>query len=139
MSDGTTIAKIGRALRRCRAISVSPRAVDEHLVARAEHDRRVIVVGLHMRSKTSGAKIPRQQSIAGAFCATRKFFAWNILRNFERERSVGPDMPNDAPDRFLHAEIRRMIVSTMDYGDARMRVHEELEDLIAIGNDARGP
>ena len=48
-------------------------------------------------------------------------------------------MPDYAPDGFFHPEVRRMIVSTMDDSDARMRVHEKIEDLVAIGNDAGGP
>jgi hypothetical protein len=114
----------------------SAQIADEHLVACTEHDGRIIVVRLHVCGKASGAKIPREQTVAGAFRPPREFLAQDILRDFEGQRVARPDMPDDAANGFLHPEIRRMIVATVNNRNARVTVHEELKNLIAIWSNS---
>src|SRR5678816_1982527 len=64
----------------------------QHFVAHAKHDRGVITVRLHVSGKTSGAEIASQKPVACAVGTARQFFAWHILRDLKRQRSVHPHL-----------------------------------------------
>ena len=55
----------------------------QHFVADPEHDRRVVVVSFHVRSKAACAEIPREKPVAGAVRTTRKFLAGYVLHNLK--------------------------------------------------------
>ena len=104
---------------------------DHHLVANSKNDRPVIGMSFNERRETRRAEVPRQQRVIHTFRAVRQFLARSGLGHFERDCSIGPNLANGAPDRLLRSDIGRMILATVDHGNARLSAHKSVEDLLA--------
>src|SRR5688572_26860841 len=107
----------------------------QHFVANTEYNCGIVAVRFHVSGKAAGAKIARKQTVVRAVGTAREFLTRDILRDFKRQCAVCPQLPNRAPDCFLHPQSGRMIVSAMNYRDTRMTTHEQLENPLSIGSD----
>ena len=109
---------------------------DQHLVARADHDGRVIAMSFHLGCQHRSAEVPRQQPIGCGVCPLGQFLTGNALCHFKRQRIAEPDETNHAANRFLHSQVRRMIVSPVNHCNAGLTVHEVIENKVAIRRNA---
>src|SRR3954465_2854659 len=93
-------------------------------------------MAFHLGSQHCSTEVPRQQSIRCGVGTVGQFLARNTLCHFKRESIAEPDETNPTANCLLHAKVRRVIVSTMNDGNARLAIHEMIENEIAIRRNA---
>jgi len=123
-----TWAPLSRQICFCK----SPQVSGKHLVARAEHDRRIVAVRFHVGREASRAEIAGKKPVTSALRAAREFLARHILSDLERKSAIQPQLANRAPDGLFHSDTRRMIVSSMHNRDSGMPTHEQLHHALAV-------
>src|SRR3954465_256398 len=93
-------------------------------------------MSFHLGSQHCRAEVPRQQSIRCSVGTVRQFLARNTLCHFKWKGIAEPYETNHPANGLLHAEVRGMIVSSVNDGNARLAIHEVIEKEGAIRSNA---
>src|SRR5262249_2190356 len=108
-------------------------ASDHHLVAHADNDSAIVAMRLDLRRERSRAKITCQKRVVHSLSTVGEFFARRRLGYFEWNSAVRPNLANRPPDGLLRANVGRMILASVNNGNARLTIHKSVKNLFTDG------